>query len=48
MMFYIANLCIRCIKKSSQSWLKTNLTLTISHKPADLVHVQLHVCHSFI
>jgi hypothetical protein len=25
--------------------LKTNLTLTISHKSADLVHVQLHVCY---
>jgi hypothetical protein len=25
--------------------LKTNLTLTISHKPADLGHVQLHVCY---
>ena len=43
--FTLQNVCIHCIKKSNQSWLKPNLTLTISHKPADLIDVQLHVCY---
>jgi hypothetical protein len=45
MMFYIAKFMYPLYKKIQPVLIEKNLTLTISHKPADLVHAQLHVCY---